>query len=234
MFRRISLIWLSIALSTTSAVQSDIVNIDFDDGTGAGMEIGNFYDSLGVSFSDAQWGSEFDGRPGTSSSFQIDSLSTPQFPKSNSPITATFSVLVDMVSISAIDVGFNDARLDAYDQLVGGNLIGSSTYEGLSLLGNTFTNIDTGVLTVSGNGIRRIEIYQPNSSVSNDGVSFDNLSYNVVPEPASIPLMVTFFVVGTMLQRRRKLQEQLSPNLANSTTTESHLKEEVRLAQRCN
>ncbi|WP_425400713.1 PEP-CTERM sorting domain-containing protein [Aeoliella sp.] len=170
------------------ASYGQLVSIDFDDGQGTGIAIDNFYDALGVSFQGAFWDDIFDGRPGTSSPLQVGSSDGARQPKAGNPIIALFSAPVDSVSISAIDVGFNDAQLDAYDSA--DNLVGSSTYEGLSELGNTLTAQDTSVLSVSGEDIRRIEFYQPLSVVSNDGVGFDNLTFNIVPEPGTLGLAV--------------------------------------------
>jgi hypothetical protein len=92
-----------------------------------------------------------------------------------------------MVSISGIDVGFNGVRIDAYDAVVGGNLIASDTYIGTSPGGNTLTPADTHVLQVNVAGIRRFELYEPLSANDFDGVTFDNLTFDLepVPEPAT-------------------------------------------------
>ncbi len=193
-----------LALAATPSAQGGLISIDFNDGTGDGDAIGSFYAALGITFVEAVWSDRFDGRPGTSSPFHLDSLSTPELPKIDNPIIGLFSSSVDMVSISAIDVGFNDARLDVYDAITGGNLIGTSTYTGLTEFGNTLTGIDTGVLSVSVSGIRRIELYQPNSGISNDGMAFDNLSFNVVPEPTSITMVLVVFAGVFAIRSRQR------------------------------
>ncbi len=162
MKRLLATTMFALVLTTTSGSQGAVVSIDFNDGTADGNAIGGFYGSFGITFSDAVWSDRFVGRPGTSSPFHLDSLSTPELPKANNPIVGVFSSPVDMVSISAVDVGFNDARLDAYDAAIGGNLIATSTYEGVTMLGNTLTSADTGILSVAEPGILRIELYQQN------------------------------------------------------------------------
>ncbi len=200
----------AIALTTSGLFQSTahggIISIDFDDGTGDGLEIGNFYQSLGITFIDAAWNDAFDTRPGSSSPFQLGSLSSSSQPKAGTPIVGVFSFDVDMVSISAIDVGFNDAQLDVYDSAVGGTLIASSIFEGVTELGNTGAGQDTGVLSVAVSGIRRFEIYQPKSDTPFDGVLFDNLSFNeanVVPEPATYGLFLAMLGIGVCRRSRR-------------------------------
>ena len=192
-----------IMIGTASCAWGSVVFIDFNDGTGDGDAVGDFYAVLGITFADAAWSDRFAGRPGASSPFHLNSLSASGFPKIENPILGFFSSPVDMVMISAIDVGFNDARLDAYDSITGGNLIATSTYEGLTEIGNTLTDIDTGILSVSVPGIRRIELYQPNLNTSVDGVGFDSLAFNIVPEPASSLILLGMGSIATLRRHRR-------------------------------
>jgi len=190
---------LSVCLFSGSA--SAATSIDFDDGISAGDPIGNFYSDLGITFLNAEWSDRFNGRPGTSSPFRLSSVDSGNQPKVSSPIIGIFSSPVDMVSISAIDVGFNDARIDVYDAINGGNLLGFDLYEGVSPLGNTFNPQDTEILSVSASGIMRFELYQPKSEVRNDGVAWDNLTYNPmtpVPEPSTSLLALGSILAGML------------------------------------
>jgi len=86
-----------------------------------------------------------------------------------------------MVSILAFDVGENGARIDAYDAVVGGNLLGSDSFVGTSFGAGQFAD-----LSVAAPGIRRFELYQL-TNVPNDSVLFDNLTFT--PEPSSLLML---------------------------------------------
>ena len=127
-----------IGLTITAASAHASTTIGFEDATGDGIAIGNSYLSQGLTFSNAKW-YKYTGtpRPGQSGEFGILSIADGSFPKSGDPIVGVFTSPVDMVSIQAIDVGFNNATLDVYDAAAGGNKLGSVTYSGHSELGNT-------------------------------------------------------------------------------------------------
>ncbi len=206
MITRISLILSAIVFSTsaTPAAFSALVNIGFDDGAGNGVLIEDFYASLGADFQKAVWFQDttpLAPRPGSTPPFEIRHADTGSQPKSTDPIVILFSHPVSMVTITAIDVGFNDAQMDAYDSVAGGILLDSSTYEGVTALGNEGDANDTGILTVAGGAIQRVELFQPFSVQANDGLSFDNLSFLPIPEPSSV-ICVSCFVA--LCCRRRQ------------------------------
>ena len=64
---------LTIVLAFSPTVRADLVDIDFNDGTGNGIAIDDFYASLGITFENARWSDRFSGRPGTSAPLHLDS-----------------------------------------------------------------------------------------------------------------------------------------------------------------
>ncbi|MFU2489417.1 PEP-CTERM sorting domain-containing protein [Thauera sp. WH-1] len=156
--------------------------INFDDGTDGSL-VGNFYQSLGVTFSNAEWTGNF-SLPGTSGGLGVRVPGTYQWFSSN-PLVAAFSSGVTDVSVVGIDVGSNGLRIDAYDSLVGGSLLDFEQIFGSGVgVGEFFTVATTGSL------IKRVEIYQV-QNVAGDGILLDNFQFNTaqVPEPASIALL---------------------------------------------
>ena len=202
-----------IGLTITAASAHASTTIGFEDATGGGNAIGNFYLSQGLTFSNAKWYAFPDTRPGQSGNFGMLDVDHNGKPKIDSPIVGVFTSPVDMVSIQAIDVGYNDARLDVYDAQVGGNKLGSVTYQGFTALGNEGDANDTSLLQLSFAGIMRFELYQPVSNQDgspNDGVLFDTLSFNVqetspVPLPTALPLLLSGLGgLGFMGWRRKR------------------------------
>lgn len=154
-------------------------SIDFNDGF-AGDPIDDFYASLGISFSNAAWNGPIGSQNGTPSSgvhlvdVTDDGFNPPYSPSETTPIVATFSRAMNTVSVLAIDVGYAGASLRAYDGVGGGNVVAEDSFIGRGIGVGVF---DT--LTVTGVGIRRIEIFQPLSQ-SGDGVLFDNITFSDV------------------------------------------------------
>ena len=146
------------------------VSIDFEDGV-SNAAIDAFYADHGVTFSQAKWRDLGQIVPGISGTFVLRHLQANLLPKMNDPIVGVFTgAAASMVSINAVDVGGNGARIDAYDSVSGG--IQLATDMALDT-GNTF---DT--LTVSASGIVRFELYQPLSDFDPfDGVEWDDLSF---------------------------------------------------------
>ncbi len=109
------------------------VTINFEDGANlGGTAIGNAYESLGVSFSNAIWitsastGNDTNefwyGNAGLGVENGVNSVNPWAFPGVTSPIVITFANPVAYVSIDALDVGDNGAGLyahNAQNQLVG-------------------------------------------------------------------------------------------------------------------
>ena len=193
-------------LSITSTVVGAATIINFD-GLTNGQLVGNAFSGQGVTFDRATvFGDPFD-----SSGFSPPNAilsNTPQvgtalpgsvFGQSDA-IVATFNTAIDAASIVALSVGFNGARIDAFDQLVGGTLLASDEAFGLQENGLS----EFFVLSVSAPGIRRLELFQPSSGF-NDGLAFDTLTINStpVPEPSALLLLGTG-LVGLVGYGRRK------------------------------
>lgn len=208
--------------------QTQAVTINFDDGT-TNTSIDNHYSSLGVTFLNAQWVNvllpPFDGVDdhfGASLPLVIQAVSTadgnPRRIDETNAIIGIFSIPVTSISITALDVGGSHARIKAYDTLVGGTPIAEDTVFGINLsapglppvFGPGDNNFQT--LTVSAPYIKRFELYQPDVHpiFRGDGVWFDNLEYNPIPEPSTIFLLgSSLFVAAIVLRKKIKKQIQL-------------------------
>jgi hypothetical protein len=195
----------ALLCGAAAVAEAGTVNIDFNDGT-AGNSVGSTYSSQGVVFSNAQYLS-FPPLPGGSPPMRLgrDGSGGAEYnPTSSSPIVMTFAGLgVSEVSILALDLGQDDARLVAYDSAIGGNVIDTHTIYG--------TGNGAGVnatLSVSGFGIKRVELFQPNDSGTFDGVFFDDLSFTpIAPLPSAALLGFGMFgALGALRARRRAKQ----------------------------
>lgn len=186
---------LSMALAAT---MGQAVTINFDDGQPNDTAIGGYYAGLGVTFSNANWGSNF-GLAGSSGSQWVYHSTDYYQPQQSNPITAVFAVGQSTVTLRGVDVGFNGYRIRAFDATSGGSQVDTDV---------VFGTTDWGVgeyydLTVTGPGnIRRIEFSQDTNVGGGDGMGFDDLVYDAVPEPG------TFAVFGAALlmlaKKRRK------------------------------
>src|SRR5262245_769638 len=118
----VALFLIVMALPLSAAA----VTINFDDGTN-GAFVGNFYAGLGVTFSaNTQWDnfvSPNEAAVGAGGLKISDVAGANYQPKVNNPIVATFNPAISFFSIRGLNVGANGARIDAYDAVVGGNLI---------------------------------------------------------------------------------------------------------------
>lgn len=168
---------------------SNAFTIDFDDGTDLDP-VGSFYSGLGVEFSNATWATNF-GISGSSGPLGIRSENSSQENTfkwlSDTPVVATFSQAVSEFSILGLDVGQNGLRVDAYDSLVGGNLIDFDEKFGTGVGGGQ-------VFTLEAEGtdaapIRRVEIYQLNNTLD-DRIVLDNFTFEFatvdIPEPGTV------------------------------------------------
>ena len=172
------------------------VTIDFEAGL-VGNAIGGFYVGLGATFANASFVNNYSvaGSSGFQGLGDITDPSNPPFsPVPSNPIKITFSSPISAFSIVACDVGAAGARIDAYDSLVGGLLVGFDQLIGAGAGVGTFTT-----LAVSSPSILRIELYQP-VAAPGDGMLFDQATFEAVPEP-TITALVGLGVAALFLRR---------------------------------
>lgn len=177
------------------------ITIGFEDGV-FGDPIANSYSPLGVTFSNAQY-DDFPcqplGSPGCTQfgDWSFAGISNLYNPTAADPIIATFTMSATFVSVYALNVGSEGARIDAYDSVTGGNLLGSDQAFGID------AGIENNVLLqISAPGIRRLSFYQP-LSAGGEGVVFDLLTFTPVPEPATTMLIVAGLAGLGFLRGRR-------------------------------
>ena len=186
---------LAVLLALSGTASATV--IDFDDGTD-GLPVDGFYAALGVTFSNTTWTTNF-GLAGTSGGLGIRATDTFFQPTVSTPLVAVFAFAVSSVSIRGIDVGERGARIDAYDSVVGGNLVAFDQDFGTGIGVGTFFD-----LFASGSGILRIELYQPNAISSADGMLWENLEFeaDAVPEPGTLGLL-GIGIAAMRIRRRR-------------------------------
>lgn len=185
--------------------------INFDDGVEEDP-VGSFYSAFGVNFVNAKW---IDGLIGTGGyvadgdatpPFTIRDISNDGFNSSSDPIIITFDTPQTYVSILGVDVGHAGVRMDAYDSIVGGDLIGfaegiGSTERGYIPVGGGLFSHEEYLLEVTALNIRRVELYRPYPDIY-DGVHYDNLTFNPVPVPGAVILgMLGLGVAGMKLRK---------------------------------
>ncbi len=99
-------------------------------------------------------------------------------------IIVTFDKPVNDVSVTAINVGTGGARIDAYSDLAGTDLVGFA--EDFAESGNGGDNNPR--FGLSGEGILRVELYSPfgTTTARRDGIAFDDLTvtFEAIPAPA--------------------------------------------------
>lgn len=191
-----------LALGTGNIAQA--ATIDFDNGT-AGNSIGSFYADQGVTFSNATW-QNFGPLAGVSPPLALASGNS-EFPGVFSrltPIVGVFSSAQTLLSIVGADIGAAGIRIDAYDAVVGGNLVGFDQFIGIKRGTGIFST-----LSVEAASIRRFELYQVSDGfASGDGVALDNLTFQAtpVPTPALLPGLIGLGI--SALRKRREAAEQ--------------------------
>lgn len=210
-----------ILLSTTPA--SAQTHINFDDGV-SGAVGAHYQPAAGVTFQNPDFraytsffpgGEPWASMPGSRPTL-IHSSSDMWWTPAVRPIKASFDVGVDVgaVSILALDVGVNGARLAAFDE--DNNEIAFDLHAGT---GNGWGQ--TKKLTVTGSGIRRVEFYQAFALDNGDGIGWDDFSFTssarlaeiaAAPEPATMTLMAPALgLIGFLRKRRRKDAEVSEP-----------------------
>jgi hypothetical protein len=181
------------------SAQAYTLNLDFNDGV-AGTSVGATYAGQGATFTNAEFSNLSTGYVPDPASTGLRIVGTGQNlqPKSSNPLIVVFDQAIREASLIANNVNANGARIDAYDSPVGGNLVTFDQVVGSSgLLNSNFT------LSLTGNGIRRLEFYQP-FSIESEGVLFDNLQVTSVPEPNTLPLVIAALTL--VLARRKSLR----------------------------
>ncbi|MGJ8652200.1 MAG: hypothetical protein ACSHX8_02900 [Opitutaceae bacterium] len=189
-------LYLSAFFSVVLSASALTVSLNFNDGT-AGNALNSFYIAQGVTFENAEWNAITAGYipAPESDGLRIVGIGADLQPKSSNPIIASFDQAMQSISIIANNVNLNGARIDAYDSLSGGNLLGFDEAFGSSgAIDSNFT------LEFLGSGIRRIEFYQPLSAES-EGVLFDNLTFSTVPEPSMFALALSIGIFTAACRR---------------------------------
>jgi len=201
----VALLVVLILLSNTAL--ADFIN--FDDGAEEDP-VSSFYSARGVNFDNAKW---IDGLIGTEGyvadgdatpPFTIRDISNNGYNTSSDPIVITFDTPQAYVSILGVDVGFAGVRMDAYDSIVGGDLITSveatgSTERGYIPVGDGLFSHEERLLEIASTNIMRVELYRP-YPVWTDGVHYDNLTF--VPVPGAVILgMLGLGVAGVKLRK---------------------------------
>ncbi len=201
---RVAILLIAFHSMCSFASAQVITLIDFEGGI-VGNPVATTYSSLGLTFNNAMFASPPTGFGSPSNQVALTNiLPDPNFPDAANPIVGTFFSTVSRVAITAQDVGQYGARIDVYDAVVGGTLLGRSDVVGPTVGGGAGTFFDLGV---SAAGIRRFELYQhmqplgpPNRA---DGVKWDNLEFHSVPEPNALILssMAVFSSLVRLVRR---------------------------------
>jgi len=204
-YLHVALLVVLISLSNTAL--ADFIN--FDDGVEEDP-VGSFYSVRGVNFVNAKW---IDGFPeeyvadgDATPPFTIRDISNEGYNSSSDPIVITFDTPQAYVSILGVDVGKAGVRMDAYDSIVGGDLITSveqtgSTVAGYIPLGGGLFSHEERLLEITAPNIMRVELYRPFPDVV-DGVHYDNLTFVPVPVPGAVLLgMLGLGVAGMKLRK---------------------------------
>ncbi len=202
-FNTFLLSFVAFILAFDSA-SADLVFIDFNDGS-HNQDVGGFYSSLGVTFQNAKFIDNDVTLDGGSPPIAI--IGTQGLYPFEDRIIALFDDPLSNLSIVALGLGANGIQIDAYDSIIGGNLIDTDQAFGSGFGRGNFEEI-----SVNGPGIRRVEIYQP-QIILNDAVALDNLTFETsVPEPTSLAIwsLLALGVLGAGLNkvpRKRRDQE---------------------------
>jgi hypothetical protein len=186
---------VALLISIGTPAQALPILINFD-GLSTGVAVTNQF--AGVTFSNTITAN---GNP-VSSPNTIKAISSGFQPKVGSPLIATFSSAATSVSIVGSNVGGSGIRIDAYDAVTGGSIIGFDSFIGTGL-GSGVTSL----LSVSTSGIFRVEFYQP--LTTGEGVEWDDFTYEPASASASAsePATLAIFglgLAGLGLMRRRK------------------------------
>jgi PEP-CTERM motif len=193
-----SLTFVLLGLAALAApVRATLIN--FDDGI-ATNPIGSFYSTLGVTFSNASWQTNF-GLAGFSGPLGAGTIGADPYRSSSAaPIVATFATPKNSASVVILDLGDNGFTLNAYDATTGGSLVSSMTLFGIGLGNNNFQT-----LSVSAASILRLEMFQA-QSISADGAIVEDLQFassTSAPEPGTWALLALGLCGGALIRRRQ-------------------------------
>jgi len=189
-----------IALLTgiSENAQSAPITIDFD-GLADGVAVTNQFSGVTFSNTTNVNASSF----ATSSPNIIISTSGSYFPLQADAIFAVFTTGATTVSVNGIDVGARGVRIDAYDAAVGGSLLDFDSFTGVGVGSGS-----NPLLSVSGAGILRVELYGLNPD-PDDGIGFDDFTFDTTAavaaasEPPTLALLgLGFAGLGAMRRRR--------------------------------
>jgi hypothetical protein len=203
-----------LLLLGSGAPASAQVLVNFDDNPGSTGAVDTMYSSLGVTFSNARFYTHAFVLPGGPSASNPNLIASwtdfVKVPELN-PIVASFSVDVNSVSIKALHVGANGARLRAYDE--NDNFLIEDSFTGPVGDGALKT------LTVNVANIRKVRFSQIDYQIDgNDGIAWDDFAFTrqdgltrealSAPEPMSMALMAPGLAVLGFLKRRRRRNEE--------------------------
>lgn len=192
------LLWLALlcaGLCSAQAARADTLTLNFDE-LAAGAILSNQYSALGVVFSNSAGPLEVEADPLAPPFTPPNSILPFNFTAAGSFNQATFFVPVSQVSVTMGDFGEDEDVLhlelyDSSDALLASEVV---------------------VLSASVNGGLTLNASAPNVAyarfygvgAANNSVYFDNFSYTVIPEPATMLLLGTGLAgICGMIRRRR-------------------------------
>lgn len=186
----------SLCLALPCAARADVVTLNFDE-LDAGSALSNQYSALGVLFSNSAGPLEVQADPLAPPFTPPNSILPFNFTVAGSFNQATFLVPVSRVSVTLGDLGFDEDVLhlelyDSSDALLASEVVvlSASVSGGLTL-------------NASATNVAYARFY--GVGAANNSVYFDNFSYTVVPEPATMLLLSTGLAgVGAAVRKRRR------------------------------
>lgn len=176
--------------------------VTFDDGTGNNVAIpfSQYPDITMINAVYQNVNGFHDGVYGLGVDVGVRSPNDWAFPGTTAPIIITFDTAATSVSIDALYVGSNGARIEAYS---GATLVDADQYIGTSFGVNGLAT----TLTVTGTYITEIHLLQVFDPVLvADGIGWDNLEYTLVAaaeSDVSVPAPAPLLLIGALVAARR-------------------------------
>lgn len=184
------MLWAGVANAATINFETDAVD---------GAAIGSTYSDLGVVFSNATW---TDTANATSGDFAV----TTGAGGANAPIVMSFASGITGATLTALNLGLDGARVEAYDALSGGNLVASDEGFGVINLLGLGTDI---ALTVANPSIFRLE-FMTATGLALAGLELDDFSFDPIPAAVPVPgagvLLISALGAMGILRRRQRLK----------------------------